>query len=72
MSNKKFTDYYENPEFKQKHLAYVMTKVDCICGGSYMRSNKTNHYSTKKYEVYLQLQAVVKKNNKLIKILKAI
>ncbi len=50
---KKFTDYYQNPEFKQKHLTYVMTKVDCIYRGSYMRSNKTNHYLTKKHEVYL-------------------
>ncbi len=72
---KKFTDYYQNPEFKKKHLAYVMTKVDCICGGSYMRSNKTNHYSTQKHEMYLLLQQAkkdVKKSNKLIKLLKAI
>ena len=61
---KKFTDYYKNPEFKTKHLEYVMTKVNCECGGKYMRSNKSNHYLTNKHITNMRIIQLEKKLNK--------
>lgn len=66
-TTKKFTDYYADPEFKKKHLNYVMTKVNCECGGRYMRSNKSNHYLTSKHILNLRLkqaEELIKQVNK--------
>lgn len=47
---KKFTDYYSDPAFREKHLKYVREKVICKeCGKMYSRSNISNHKKTKKH-----------------------
>ena len=43
---KKFTDYYSDPEFRKRHLAYVNTEVLCECGTNTKRSNLSRHRKT--------------------------
>jgi hypothetical protein len=50
-----FKDYYADPEWRARHIAYVTQKVTCECGGQHMRSNKTNHYKTNKHKIYMDL-----------------
>lgn len=46
---KTFTDYYQDPEYKKKHKAYMATKVQCIhCRKTVTRANMTNHTRTLK------------------------
>lgn len=47
--SKTFRDYYKDPEYKKKHLAYMATKVKCHhCMKSLTRANMTNHLRTLK------------------------
>jgi hypothetical protein len=44
----KFKDYYQNNEFKEKHKAYMLSKVPCeICGYITARCNMTRHRSSR-------------------------
>ena len=44
---KSFKDRYnEDPEFKQRHLAYVKEKQECSCGRMVSRSNMAKHKQT--------------------------
>jgi len=46
---KSFSDYYQDPEYKQNHLAYMKQKVPCkVCGEMVQRSNMTRHNRTGK------------------------
>lgn len=46
---KTFKEYYKNPEFREKHLKYMKTKVVCACGTPCERCNMFNHKRTKKH-----------------------
>ncbi len=46
---KKFKEYYQDPEFKKKHLEKLKVKVMCECGTMISKGNKTNHFRTKKH-----------------------
>jgi len=46
---KTFTEYYKDPEFKAKHLAYMSETVECVCGVSSLRCNLPRHQKTKKH-----------------------
>jgi len=61
---KGFKDYYQDPDFKKKHLEYIMTKVNCPeCNHSYSRCNLAKHKQSKKH----QKRVVVGKEVKLTK-----
>ena len=49
---KKFTEYYKDPEFKEKHQKYIKEKIACDCGKSVMRVAMAKHKRTK---VHLRL-----------------
>lgn len=42
-TKKCFKDYYNKPEWKEKHLNYIKEKVRCECGKSVCRSNLSTH-----------------------------
>jgi len=44
MNRKPFTEYYNNPEYKSKHNAFMNTKIECpICKHMVARGNMTYH-----------------------------
>jgi len=45
MSEKiKFSDYYKDENFKEKHKKYILEKVECVlCGFITARCNLTRH-----------------------------
>ena len=47
---KTFKDYYEDPEYRQKHLEYIGQKIDCACGAIVSRSNMGHHRHSKKHQ----------------------
>ena len=52
-----FKDRYANPEFKQKHLAYVLEKIDCeVCNCKFGRCKRTVHERTQKHQQNLLIQ----------------
>ncbi len=47
---KRFKDYYINPEFRARHLSYMMEKVQCPdCGLTVSRCNMSKHKSSKRH-----------------------
>jgi hypothetical protein len=40
---KKFSDYYNNPEWKEKFLKRARERVLCACGRQTTRSNRSKH-----------------------------
>ena len=69
-----FKKYYENPEWRRKHLDYMSAKISCPeCGFETRRSNMTRHRKssnhTKRLE-YLEKQNIsklIEENEKLKK-----
>ena len=58
---KVFKDYYQNADYKKKHLEYIMTKVACPeCGAMCARCNLTKHKRSIKHKKYEE--GVRKKN----------
>lgn len=52
-----FKQHYDSdPEFRERHLNYVKTRVDCECGGSYIRCGSSKHRNTLKHKDALQRQ----------------
>lgn len=52
MEKKTFKSYYENPEYKQRHLAYIKVKVECpYCQQHVARCNMTKHKHTKLHQL---------------------
>lgn len=45
--SKSFKDYYADPEFREKHLKYVMEKTNCQCGKMVARCNLGRHRKSK-------------------------
>lgn len=54
---KSFKEYYADPEYKEKHLKYVKTKIICGCGSETRRCNISVHRASKKHIAW------VNKNN---------
>lgn len=50
---KTFKDYYSDPEYKQRHKEYLMQKVQCECGCTYLRSNSSHHKQTQKHKMII-------------------
>jgi len=40
---KTFKDYYQNDEFKEKHLEYIKEKIKCECGSDVSRVSLARH-----------------------------
>lgn len=55
-TRKTFRDYYQDEEFKRKHLAKMKEKIECECGKFITRSNMAAHKKTN-----LHLKRSVKK-----------
>lgn len=47
---KTFKEYYQDPEFKEKHKKYVSEKIKCSCGRMVMRMAMAKHKRTKIHE----------------------
>lgn len=43
---KKFTDYYQDPVFKERHRKYISEKIECDCGRMVMRVAMAKHKRT--------------------------
>lgn len=51
IKRKTFKDYYHDPEFHARHVAYMKEKVRCdACNVEMRRSSIYRHYKTKKHE----------------------
>ncbi len=64
---KTFKEYYQNPEFKARHLKYITEKITCnICGVEFSRCNKCKHERSQKHQLREQmhiLQEQIKLSN---------
>lgn len=65
MSGKTFKDYYQDPEFRKRHKAYILTKVECPCGATTARCNMTRHKKSSKHQLWESKQVSVTKLTKL-------
>lgn len=46
-----FKDYYADPEYKKRHLAYVLEKVECkVCQTMVSRCNMSKHKSSMRHK----------------------
>jgi hypothetical protein len=52
MTTKK--NYYDDPEWKEKHLEYMKTKVQCKCGSITARNNMHHHRRTAKHQKFIE------------------
>ena len=46
---KTFKDYYEDPEWKARHLKKLSEKIKCNCGAMVSRGNMLRHKATRKH-----------------------
>jgi hypothetical protein len=55
---KPFKEYYQtDPDFKARHLKYVMEKVKCeTCGKEISRCNMTKHKTSNKHKQYDEIK----------------
>jgi len=61
--NKKYNSkYYEKPENLEKKTS----KIQCVCGGSYVLNNKSNHSKSKYHKLYDRLNEYKKNDNNII------
>lgn len=47
---KTFKEYYQDPEFRERHKKYMLTKVKCDCGCDIARNHMSHHKKTKKHQ----------------------
>ena len=65
---KTFKDYYQDPDYRAKHQAYMQTKVLCKeCGTLTARANMAHHRKSKKHHYMVKLN---RDNAEIIKKLK--
>jgi len=57
-----FKKYYNNPEFRKKHLEYCSEKIKCECGAMICRNSFTHHRKTKKHQELLKLKENTEEN----------
>ena len=75
---KTFKDYYqEDEEFKKKHNAYMLEKIECPCGATISRCYKTRHLKSKLHQKRLgekkeieEIETEINKINKRIQKMK--
>ncbi len=54
-TSKTFKEYYQNPEFKEKHKKYMAEKITCKCGKTDIaRYNMTKHKKIKQHIEWLE------------------
>ena len=54
---KTFKEYYANPEYRKRHLAYISEKVECPdCGFMVVRCGLARHKTSKKHEKAMALK----------------
>ena len=57
--------YNSNPEFKEKHLAYMKEKVQCKCGKTYIRCQGHMHKKTLYHQLTTEIQNLKEQINEL-------
>lgn len=69
MTTKKFKDYYQDPEFRERHLNYIKEEVECECGMQVARCRLTKHKKTKNHTIIMLKKDNIKlkKENKKLK-----
>lgn len=50
---KTFKFYYDQPEYRERHKEYILTKVECGCGTITARCNMSHHRKTKKHQNWI-------------------
>lgn len=68
--NKTFKDYYNDPEWRDRHLKRLSEKIKCECGAMVSRSNMLRHKTTKKHIKTMVEPADKDKIAQLIELLK--
>ena len=67
--HKTFKDYYQDPEYRRRHLDKITEKVECECGyiGSkcYMSKHKKTAIHQKRLEKLDRLEALEEKKKRL-------
>lgn len=66
----KFTDYYADEEYRQKHLARMKERVVCECGAETSRVNSYAHKKSGKHLAYVEKKKLEEQIKKLKKNLK--
>lgn len=49
------TKYYSDPDYKKKHIEYMMTSIICDCGKPILRCNMTKHKKSKNHTFIMKL-----------------
>jgi hypothetical protein len=63
---KTFKDYYQDPEFKRRHIEKLKEKVECPCGMVVTKSNMSQHRKTKKHvKLIAQKEKEIEDNKEL-------
>lgn len=66
---KSFKDYYQDPEFRERHKKYMSEKVPCPkCFFETCRSNMTRHQRSKNCTNRLQKMKVMKEYDSVLKL----
>lgn len=66
--NKSFKDYYADPNYKEKHLTYVKTQIECDCGISVARVNLARHKRTVKHQKTIAIKQKLIDENEIGKL----
>lgn len=64
MSGKKFKDYYQDPEYRKKHLETLKEKVTCECGEQVGKGYLKVHQKTDKHAHELKYKELREKKLK--------
>ncbi len=62
MSTKK--NYYNDLEYRKKHLECMKTKVQCECGTVTARYNMHHHRTTAKHQKFIEKNTIIKELKK--------
>lgn len=62
---KTFKDYYQDEEYRKKHLEYIRTPVQCACGSSVPRCQMTVHKRSDRHKKII-IEKKIEEANELI------
>ena len=60
-TNKYFVEYYQNPEYRQRHNEHMSEKIECECGAWTARANMTKHQRTKIHARVMQAKRITQR-----------
>jgi hypothetical protein len=60
---KTFKDYYQDEEYRKKHLEYMKTPILCACGCAVPRCQMTVHKKTDKHKKLIIVRLIDEANS---------